>query len=78
MNSGLFKWKGYDLVKGAVTAFFTAALTALSQQLDIGHIPTHDEWKVIVISSVAAFVAYMLKNFFQNSEGKIAQAEPKG
>jgi hypothetical protein len=77
MNSKLFKWTGYDLLKGGVVSAMTAGLTAVSQQLDIGHIPTSSEWKVIAISAFAAFAAYMLKNFVTNSDGKIAKGETK-
>jgi glycerol-3-phosphate acyltransferase PlsY len=77
MKSKLFSWSGYDVLKGAITAFLTSGLTALSQQLDIGHIPTWAEGRVILIAGVAAFVGYMLKNFFSNSEGKIAAGENK-
>lgn len=77
MNSKIFNWSWYDLLKGAVVAASTAGLAGLSQQLDIGHIPTAAEGKVMIISAAAAFVSYMLKNFFSNSDGKIAKGEQK-
>lgn len=77
MDSKFFRLTAIDFLKGALVSALTAGLTAVSQQLDIGHIPTSSEWKVIAISSVGAFAAYMLKNLFTNSDGKIAQGERK-
>jgi hypothetical protein len=71
MNSNFFKLNKFDFLKGAITAAFTAGGTALLQALNVGHIPAGKEWSVICISAAAAFIAYLLKNAFTNSDGKI-------
>jgi hypothetical protein len=77
MNSKFFAWNGFDVLKAAIVSAGTAGLTALSQQLDIGHIPSKKEVIVIGIAAASAFISYMLKNLFQNSNGKIAATEPE-
>lgn len=77
MNSKLFKLHIADFIKGAIVAALTAGATALAQYLNVGHIPTAAEGKVILISSASALVAYLIKNFFTNSNGQIGEPEKK-
>jgi ABC-type Co2+ transport system permease subunit len=68
--SSFFSWTWFDVLKGAITSALTAASTALLQYLNVGHIPTTAEGRVILIAAAAAFVGYMLKNLFSNSKGQ--------
>jgi hypothetical protein len=71
MQSKFLSLKVIDFIKGAVVSALTAGLTAISQQLDVGHIPTSSEGKVIGITAAASFIGYLVKNLFTNSSGTI-------
>ena len=67
-----------DIFKGIVMAFLGAFCAGLLQLLDTGTIPT--TWvqiQPIVITGVAAALAYIMKNLFTNSEDKILKSEVK-
>ena len=54
-----------DFVKGAVLAIITAILVYAQQVIAGG---TFD-WKLLLSTTLTAFIAYLLKNFASDSEG---------
>lgn len=76
ISSEFLKLSKNDIVKGVVTAVFTALVVAL------GGIVTQPNFDVFTVdwgtvghlalnASVAAFVAYLSKNLLTNSQGQI-------
>jgi len=67
-----------DLVKGAIVVIITAILTAILKGLQTQTIQfTWLYFAPIVYSALTAGIAYILKNWLSNSEGKFLKAEPK-
>ena len=73
----LFALKYKDLIKGFVVAILTVVMTGAMTSLQTGAFPTIAELKVLAITGIGAGVAYLTKNFFTSSEGKMFTAEPK-
>ena len=67
------QWK--DGLKGFITAVATALITSIYSIIQTGGMPTHDQWKVILLSSVSAGFAYLLKNFLTNSDDKLLKKD---
>lgn len=65
-----------DVLLGALMAFIGAGLAAVYQLIDNGQLPTTwVELKPVLLASLAAFISYLIKNFFTNSEGKFLKKE---
>lgn len=78
MNSKFLNLQINDLWKGLIVAVATALLTGIYNGIESGTIAFTWIWfKPIVLSSVGAGIAYILKNMLTNSEGKILKGEPK-
>ncbi|HMG14783.1 MAG TPA: hypothetical protein VK590_05025 [Saprospiraceae bacterium] len=75
VHSKKYTLKIIDFTKGFVVAFITGGLTALTEVLSAGSLPTGG-LKSYLIAGLLAGIAYVMKNWLTNSEGKIA-AEPK-
>lgn len=76
MNSGIFKLDLKDVAKGAVTALlagFTLPILAMVQTpgFDIFAANWHQVGVIAINGAVAGFVAYIVKNFFSTSDGKV-------
>lgn len=52
-----------DFVRGAILSALTAGLTIVQQSLEAGQLKFN--WTVIATASVSAFVAYLMKNYFE-------------
>ncbi len=61
MKSTLFTLNWRDFLKGLILAVVVPVLVTIQESLAAGNI-TFD-WKTIGISSLATFIAYILKNF---------------
>jgi uncharacterized membrane protein len=57
----MFKLKLRDYLKGILMAVVVPALVLIQQSLSAGQITI--DWKALGISSVAALIGYLLKNF---------------
>ena len=69
-------WK--DLLKGLLVVVIGAILTGVYQALQAGTIAwTWVFWQPILFTGITAGIAYIIKNFFQNSEGDPLKPEPK-
>lgn len=69
MNSQLFKLNLRDIAVGALLAVIGAVLVTVQGALSSG---ATIDWVLVLKVAEGAFVGYLLKNFFSNSEGKIA------
>ena len=75
-NSNFLKLHLNDLVKGLIVTILTALVTGLYMGINEGTFNfTWLFFKPIVLSSVSAGLAYILKNWLSNSEGKILKKE---
>ena len=52
-----------DFVRGAILSALTAGLTIVQQSLEAGQLKFN--WTVIGTASISAFVAYLMKNYFE-------------
>ena len=78
MNSKFLNLGKNDILKGVLIAMLTAIVTALYNALDAGTFEfTWVFFKPIVLSSIGAAMAYLLKNVLTNSDGKFAKPETK-
>lgn len=77
MNSSFLKLKKADFWKGLVVAILTAAVTALSSAIASATDFASFNWQSVVLAASGGFVAYILKNFFTNSEGQTFKPEAK-
>lgn len=60
-----------DAIHGFVVAFLTASLTGIMESLSTGHLPSLVNAKIHAISGLTAGLAYILKQFLQNDQGKL-------
>ena len=65
-----------DYIKGFLVAILTVLLTGVYNIIITGELPDSSEWKAIGVSSLGAGIAYLLKNFFTNSDDEFAKKEP--
>lgn len=67
----------YDLVKGLFIAFVSSTITGVTETLSAGHLPDALAIKKHVAVGLSAAGAYMIKQFFTNSEGAVLKKESK-
>jgi hypothetical protein len=75
MNSKFLSVNLYDLLKGAVVSAGTALTYIILPLLEQGTWPETSEWKSAGVVAACAFVSYILKQLFTNSEGKLFKTE---
>ena len=76
MNSKFLNLSLNDFWKGLIVAFATALLTGIYNGIESGTIAFTWVWlKPVVLSSIGAAIAYLLKNMFTNSNGEILKKE---
>ena len=78
MNSEFLKLKSADFWKGLVMAILTAVINSVYQLLSTATDFKSFNWQFVGVSAATAFVAYIMKNFFSNSNGKILKKEDNG
>ena len=66
-----------DIGKGFLIAFLTVFLLGVVNILQTGVFPALAELGTLAIAGLAAGLSYVLKNFFTNSENKLAKKDPK-
>ncbi|MFA5234174.1 MAG: hypothetical protein WC390_07225 [Sulfurimonas sp.] len=70
------KWK--DAAKGLIVAIITALLTGTLNAIQSNTLEfTWIFFKPIIIFSIGAGIAYIIKNFLTSSEDKFLTSEPK-
>jgi hypothetical protein len=75
MNSSLFKLNLVDFTKGLFIAVLTSIITLLYSSIEVGTL-TFD-WKLIGTTALTSALAYIMKNFLTNSEGKFFKKDTK-
>jgi len=75
-NAKQFSLSIKDGIKGLITAVLTVIVTMLLSLLNTGVFPmTLEAWKPILMASVGAGLAYILKNWLTNSDDKFLTKE---
>lgn len=73
-NHGIGTLQLSDLGKGLITAVLTTLLTGAYALIESGSF-TWVTFKPYVVASIGSGIAYILKNFLSNSEGKFLKKE---
>jgi hypothetical protein len=70
MNSNFFALNWMDLLKGLLVAVIGAILTGIYEAITAGSLTwTWAFFQPIMLTGVAAGIAYLIKNFLSNSSG---------
>jgi hypothetical protein len=77
MRSNFLNLNLRDFFKGLVLAVITAVVAFLYEKLLAGVPLDLTLLKAVGMTALAAFLAYLLKNLFTNSQGEILTPEPK-
>ena len=75
MKSTFLSLNFRDFVKAIIMVFISAFLTGLYQMLQKDFAFDWVSLKPVLMSSIAAVVAYLLKNFFTNSKDQFLSKE---
>jgi len=76
MNSNFFSLNWLDLGKGLLVAVIGAILTGIYEAITAGSLTwTWAFFQPIVLTGVAAGIAYLIKNFLTNSNGVPLKSE---
>lgn len=76
MKSSLLNLDYKDLLKGALLALLSAIITGVYDLVSNGILPsTWEQFKPIVLSSVTAFLAYIIKNALSNNKGEFLKKD---
>ncbi|KKR55855.1 MAG: hypothetical protein UT94_C0055G0003 [Candidatus Uhrbacteria bacterium GW2011_GWF2_40_263] len=75
--SNLFSLNWKDVAKGFLVAVLTVVITGLGTSLQSGKLPTLAELGTLGLAGLGAGVAYLLKNFFTNSNNELGKTEVK-
>lgn len=70
MNSDFLKLNWFDVGKGLLLAVISAVLTTIQTSLSAGSLEF--DWKAIGLVATTTCVAYLIKNVFTNSDGKVS------
>jgi len=68
MKSGFAKLNIEDFFKGMIVAVLSALVTFLYNTMESGEVVLN--WKMIGTTSLTAALAYIIKNYLSNDEGK--------
>jgi len=78
MKSNFFNLEKADIIKGFIMAFLSALAMGVYQAIDAQVIEfSWTFFKPIVLTSIGAGIAYLIKNLFTNSEGMPFKKERK-
>lgn len=69
MNSTFLNLNSSDFLKGLIMAVLSTVITVVYQTVEAGSL-TFD-WKAIGTMALTTALAYIMKNFFTNSTGKL-------
>jgi branched-subunit amino acid transport protein len=64
-----------DLLKGAIVAVLTAVFATLTALLETGKLFEKSSLPLIGAAALTAFLGYLTKNLFTNSQGQILTTE---
>jgi len=75
MNSTLFNLNSTDFLKGLIMAVLSSVITVVYQTVEAGSLVF--DWKAIGTMALTSAIAYIMKNLFTNSTGKLFGKEQK-
>lgn len=75
MNSPIFNLNSTDFIKGLIMAVLSTVITVVYQTVEAGSLVF--DWKAIGTMALTTALAYIMKNLFTNSAGKIFGKEQK-
>jgi hypothetical protein len=75
MQSTFFNLNTNDFIKGLVMAVLSTVITVVYQTVEAGSLVF--DWKSIGTMALTTALAYIMKNLFTNSTGKLFAAEQK-
>jgi len=76
MQSQLLKINLADVGKALLIAFLTAFIGSIYVAFQAGHFPTLQELGQAAMAGISAALAYLIKNFFTNSQNQLLKPEP--
>ena len=74
MNSSFLTLNTRDFVKGLFIAVITAVITVVYTTIQTGTLSF--DWKVISTTELSAYLAYIMKNLFTNSNDQLLKKDP--
>ena len=75
MQSTFLNLNSSDFIKGLIMAVLSSVITVVYQTVEAGSL-TFD-WKAIGTMAITSALAYIMKNLFTNSTGKLFATESK-
>lgn len=75
MNSTFLTLNNNDFLKGLIMAVLSTVITVVYQTVEAGSLVF--DWKAIGTMALTTALAYIMKNLFTNSTGKIFAKEQK-
>lgn len=75
MNSTFLTLNNSDFLKGLVMAVLSTVITVVYQTVEAGSLVF--DWKAIGTMALTTALAYIMKNLFTNSTGKLFAKEQK-
>ena len=75
MNSTFLNLNSSDFIKGLIMAVLTTVITVIYQTVEAGSLIF--DWKSIGTMALTTALAYIMKNLFTNSTGKLFAKEQK-
>jgi hypothetical protein len=73
MNSTFLNLNSSDFIKGLIMAVLTTVITVIYQTVEAGSLVF--DWKAIGTMALTSALAYIMKNLFTNSTGKLFAKE---
>jgi hypothetical protein len=73
MNSTFLNLNSSDFIKGLIMAVLSTVITVVYQTVEAGSLVF--DWKVIGTMALTSALAYIMKNLFTNSAGKLFAKE---
>jgi hypothetical protein len=73
MNSPIFTLNTSDFLKGLIMAVLSTVITVVYQTVEAGSLVF--DWKAIGTMALTTALAYIMKNLFTNSTGKLFAKE---
>ena len=75
MNSTFLTLNSNDFIKGLIMAVLSTVITVVYQTVEAGSLVF--DWKAIGTMALTTALAYIMKNLFTNSTGKLFAKEQK-
>jgi len=75
MNSTFLNLNSSDFIKGLLMAVLSSVITVVYQTVEAGSLVF--DWKAIGTMALTSALAYIMKNLFTNSTGKLFAKESK-